>query len=76
MVSFPYDEWVLEMEYKTRWKYECTFSDFKRILLETVEAKTKKEIIWHISGRIGVHNDYKRTRIRIMGATSNGVNIA
>ena len=74
--SLPYDEWVKESGYGTRWKCECTFSDFKRLFPEVVTARSQIGMIRQVICRIDFHNMYKETRARIMGTTGNGIAVA
>jgi hypothetical protein len=74
--SLPYDEWVKASGYGTRWKCECVFSDFKRIFPETVTARTLPGILCQIYSRVGVFNEFKGIRARIMKITGNGVPVA
>lgn len=74
--SLPYDEWVKESGYGTRWKCECTFSDFKRLFPEVVTARSQIGMIRQVICRIDFHNMYKETRARIMRTTGNGIVVA
>ena len=74
--SLPYSEWTKVSGYGTRWKCECTFSDFKRIFPETVTARCRRGIVRQMIIRIGVFNDYKSKRAGIMKVTGNGVAVA
>ena len=71
--SMPYDQWVKESGYGTRWKCECTFSDFKRLFPETVTAMTTTGMVRDIVSRVNVFNIYKRIRARMIGTTGNGI---
>ncbi len=74
--QLPYDEWVRVSGYGTRWKCECTFSDFKRLFPEVVTARSKIGMIRQVICRIDFHNMYKEVRARIMGTTGNGIVVA
>ena len=74
--SLPYDRWVEESGYGTRWKCECVFSDFKRLFPETVTARKQQHIVAQISSRVDEFNDYKMIRAGLMHTTGNGVTIA
>ncbi len=71
--ELPYDEWVKVSGYGTRWKCECSFSDFKRLFPEVVTARSLMGMIRQVICRIDFHNLYKETRARIMGVTGNGI---
>ena len=71
--SMPYDQWVKLSGYGTRWKCECTFSDFKRLFPETVTALTATGMVRDIVSRVNVFNIYKGIRARMIGTTGNGV---
>ena len=71
--TMPYDQWVKESGYGTRWKCECTFSDFKRLFPETVTAMTTTGMVRDIVSRVNVFNIYKRIRARMIGTTGNGI---
>ena len=71
--SLPYDEWVLVSGYGTRWKCECVFSDLKRMLGETVTARSEAGMVAEVYSRISVFNGYKATRAGIIGISGNGV---
>lgn len=74
--NMPYDEWVQESGYGTRWKCECSFSDFKRLFPEAVTARSHIGVIRQVICRIDLHNMYKETRANIMKVTGNGIVVA
>lgn len=71
--SLPYEEWVRQSGYGTRWKCECGFSDFKRLFPETITAHTLRGIIRQLMCRVNFYNKYKGFRATIMGTTGNGI---
>lgn len=71
--SLPYDELVKESGYGTRWKCECSFSDFKTIFPETVTATSQDGIVRQVMSGVSHYNEYKDLRARNMGVTGNGV---
>lgn len=71
--SLPYDEWVRQSGYGTRWKCECGFSDFKRLFPETITAHTLRGIIRQLMCRVDFYNLYKEFRAGVMGTTGNGI---
>lgn len=74
--ELPYNEWVKVTGYGTRWKCECTFSDFKRLFPETLEARSRKGMIREILARVDAFNIYKRVRANLLGTTRNGIEIS
>lgn len=43
--SVPYEEWVEKSGYGMRWKVECTFSDFKRVIGECIGATSRDGMV-------------------------------
>ena len=43
--SMPYNEWVEKSGYGLRWKIECTFSDFKRVISECIDATSQDGMV-------------------------------
>lgn len=74
--ELPYREWVEVTGYGTRWKCECTFSDFKRLFPESLEAHTRKGMVREIFSRVDAFNIYKRVRANLLGTTRNGIGIS
>ena len=74
--SLPYDEWVKVSGYGTRWKCECSFSDFKRLFPETITARSELGVLRQVMCRIDFYNMYKDTRAGIMKVTGNGIFVA
>ena len=73
--SLTYDEWTRVTGYGRRWKVECVNSDLKRLLGETVSARTRAGAVAEVAARIGAFDRYKAVRARIMGVTGNGVRL-
>lgn len=74
--DLPYDRWVKESGYGTRWKCECVFSDLKRLFPETVTARKQACIVNQIEARIDEFNGYKKVRAELIVVTGNGITIA
>ena len=72
-LSMPYDEWRRKTKYGRRWKAECTFSDFKRLIGETVAAVTDTGISLEMFIKTMAFNFYKDVRAQVLGVTGNGV---
>lgn len=53
-------EWKKKHGYGIRWKAECTFSDFKRMLGGSVRAKKIARIVKEISCKVWIYNRYKK----------------
>ena len=62
------DEWKKENGYGTRWKVECTFSDLKRILMDILGVKTRRNCVQETLNMISAHNMYKNIRVQIREA--------
>ena len=58
------DEWKKENGYGMRWKVECTFSDLKRILMDILRAKTKRNCVQETLNKVLAHNSYKNIRVQ------------
>ncbi len=69
----PYDEWRKTTKYGRRWKAECTFLDFKRLISEQISGICDQGIIKEVVGKIEAFNYYKDVRAKMVGVTSNGV---
>lgn len=75
-LKLPYDEWRATTKYGRRWKSECTFSDFKRLISEHIDGITDQGIIKETVGKIEGFNLYKSVRADMIGTTLNGVALA
>jgi len=75
-LSMTYEEWRAKTKYGRRWKSECTFSDFKRLISEQIAAVTDTGVIVETIGKIIAFDRYKEIRASIVGITCNGVTIA
>jgi len=64
--ELPYDEWVVLTGYGKRWKCEVVFSDFKRLFPKTVTAHSIDGAIRQVFNRIGIFNEYKALRSKII----------
>jgi len=51
--------WKVEVGYGTRWKVECTFSDFKRMFGDMVTSRRPKWMAFELHWRMRAHNIYK-----------------
>ncbi|MCL2295462.1 MAG: transposase [Methanomassiliicoccaceae archaeon] len=54
--------WKEKYGYGTRWRAECTFSDFKRMLGGFVRAKKLTRVAGELSCKIWIHNENKKYR--------------
>jgi transposase len=59
--------WKIEVRYGRRWKVECTFSDFKRILLETLRARDLGMMAAELYWKILTFDQYKWVRKGLAG---------
>lgn len=75
-LKLTYDEWRATTKYGRRWKSECTFSDFKRLISEHIDGITDQGIIKETVGKIEGFNLYKSVRADMIGTTLNGVALA
>ena len=75
-LSLSYDEWRSTTKYGRRWKSECTFSDFKRLISEHLEGRCDAGIVKETVGKIVAFDFFKEVRAEIVGTTSNGVVVA
>jgi len=51
--------WKIIHGYPYRWKVESVFSDFKRVMGETLKAKSFREMVREIDSKIRIHNSNK-----------------
>ena len=51
--------WKLVHRYGLRWRAECTFSDLKRVMGETLTAKSFQAMAVEIDAKIVLHNEFK-----------------
>jgi hypothetical protein len=54
--------WKIEVGYGRRWKIECAFSDFKRMLSETLRSRKKENMVLELFWKIVTFNQYKAVR--------------
>ena len=54
--------WKAKHRYGRRWKAECSFSDFKRMLGGSVRAKSMAGIVKEPSCKVWIFNRYKKFR--------------
>lgn len=52
--------WKEKHDYGKRWRAECTFSDFKRMLGGFVRAKKLTRVVKEMSCKVWIHNEYKK----------------
>ena len=71
--SLPYDEWVERTGYGRRWKVECTFSDFKRLIGECIDATSNDGMVRETFFKVLAFNIHKGIRASILRITGNGV---
>ena len=69
----PYEEWVEKSGYGLRWKIECTFSDFKRVINECIDATSQDGMVRETFFKTLAFNIHKGIRASILQITSNGV---
>ena len=75
-ITKDYEEWKKITNYGMRWKVECAFSDFKRLVAETVSAVTTLSMIAEVFVNVNAFNQHKRIRANMIGITRNDVYIA
>jgi hypothetical protein len=56
------EAWKEKHEYGDRWKAECVFSDYKRMLGPFVRAKKPARIVREISCKVWIFNKFKKYR--------------
>jgi transposase len=61
-------EWKIEVGYGRRWKVECTFSDFKRMLAETLRSRERKMMAAELYWKVLTFDQYKGMRKELSGA--------
>ena len=71
--SMPYNEWVEKSGYGLRWKIECTFSDFKRVISECIDATSQDGMVRETFFKTLAFNIHKGIRASILQITGNGV---
>ena len=71
--SMPYEEWVEKSGYGLRWKVECTFSDFKRVISECIDATSQDGMVRETFFKTLAFNIHKGIRASILQITGNGV---
>jgi hypothetical protein len=54
--------WKIEVGYGRRWKVECTFSDFKRILTETLRSRERNMMAAELYWKVLTFDQYKAAR--------------
>ena len=75
-VTKDYEEWKRVTNYNLRWRVEGAFSDFKRLVEETVSAVTRLGMMVQVLSKVIAYNLHKRVRANIIGITRNDVYIA
>ena len=70
------DRWKKLMGYGMRWKAECAFSDFKRLVAETVSATGILGMAVEVFIKVIAYNLHKRIRADIIGITGNNIDVA
>lgn len=70
-----YADWLEMSGYGTRWKLECGFSDFKRVISESVRARTEQGMVREMLGKAIGYDVHKGIRAELVGVTGNGVEI-
>lgn len=73
--SMPYNEWVERTGYGRRWKVECTFSDFKRLIGECIDATSTDGMVRETYFKVISFNIHKGIRASILKITGNGVTV-
>lgn len=68
--------WAKLTGYGFRWKIECTFSDLKRLISESVAARKKGGWIREVFQKVCAFNIHKEIRADIVVRTGNGVTVA
>ena len=58
------DEWKKEKGYGRRWKVECTFSDAKRLLGDTLRSRKRESDVEETVAKVNLLNEYKQIRMR------------
>jgi len=54
--------WKIEVGYGRRWKVECTFSDFKRLLSETLRSREQDMMAAELYWKVLTFDQYKAVR--------------
>jgi len=60
-------EWKIEVGYRRRWKVECTFSDFKRLLAETLRSREQRMMAAELYWKVLTFDQYKGVRREMSG---------
>lgn len=68
--------WTRHTGFGRRWKVEVTFSDFKRLVAETVMATTGAGMAHEIVRKVLAFNLHKRVRADIVSITGNDILVA
>jgi len=61
------EAWKIEIGYGRRWKVECTFSDFKRMLSETLRSRDQRMMVAEIYWKVLTFDQYKGVRKELSG---------
>jgi transposase len=56
------EAWKIEVGYGRRWKVECTFSDFKRMLSETLRSRNRDTMAAELYWKVLTFDRYKKVR--------------
>ena len=72
-LAMSYEEWKKKVEYGRRWRVEGIFSDFKRIMSETIDSITDIGIVVEVAMKVIMFNLYKESRSDLMCITGNGI---
>lgn len=69
----PYEGWVERTRYGRRWKIGCTFSDFKRLMGECVDATSADGLVRETFFKVLAFNIHESIRASILRIADNGV---
>ena len=70
------EEWAVTTGYGMRWKVECTFSDFKRLISEYISATSERGWVREVFQKVRAFDIHKQVRADLLGTTGNGVVVA
>jgi transposase len=68
--------WTKYTKFGRRWKVEVTFSDFKRLVAETVTATTRSGMECEVVRKVLAFNFHKRIRADVVSITGNDILVA
>jgi len=62
------EAWKVEVGYGRRWKVECAFSDFKRLLSETLRSRNLDMMAAELYWKVLTFDQYKEVRKNLAGS--------